>query len=675
MKLAYLELDGFRGYSRPLRVDFSNGFTIIDGRNGVGKSTVFDAIEFALTGDIRKHEEQKASGETIADYVWWRGDGPPPLQRFVRVEFRSGDAKFSVTRREFDGPDEGELERVELGLCDKSIAPDEPLIQLCTNAIVRDEQITKLSLDMKETDRYALLRDALGAIDSDRWIERGARLKAAMKRRVSAAEKDVADANSELTSATRRLDEIRASIVADRAMADAVSRLRKFADISAAPDELVAYAREWIASSNSRLESLRELSDAWKDTEKERARVVELSVMLESARSEYATAERALKDLAEVSDTASASSYAEQAKDLMTLASLGRKIGLRDDHCPLCASERTSAEYERGVGQAEAIAQSINEGAARAAEQENVRREASRRLEQAGNALTAAEEDYNTSAAVVQRFDDMGQSLGLQLDVSLDEINSEVTRRRKEVEQANADMRVLDTLRLSSDLDRSQQAENSARKRLARAQEKSGRTRKAQSRAQALHDAARRAASETLDIRLERVLPLMSELYRRLRPHPTWRDIEYSIRGDVRRFLSLQVGEDLNPQFLFSSGQRRATGLAFLLSVNLSLAWSKWQTIMLDDPVQHVDDFRAVNLAELLAQLVSDGRQVVCAVEDAALADLLCRRLPVDSLGDAKRLTLGPDAEGALALLSEEVLSPHMRNAVISSADEQTHTM
>src|SRR3546814_16986181 len=82
----------------------------------------------------------------------------------------------------------------------------------------------------------------------------------------------------------------------------------------------------------------------------------------------------------------------------------------------------------------------------------------------------------------------------------------------------------------------------------------------------------------------------MSELYRRLRPHPIWRDIEYSIRGDVRRFLKLKVGDELNPQFLFSSGQRRATGLAFLLSVTLSLAWSRWRTIMLDDPVQHVDD-------------------------------------------------------------------------------------
>src|SRR3546814_10620125 len=88
----------------------------------------------------------------------------------------------------------------------------------------------------------------------------------------------------------------------------------------------------------------------------------------------------------------------------------------------------------------------------------------------------------------------------------------------------------------SSDL---KQEESRANERRAAAQERTGRARKAEASAQALHDAARRAAGETLDRRLDRVLPLMSELYRRLRPHPIWRDIEYSIRGDVRRFLKL----------------------------------------------------------------------------------------------------------------------------------------
>jgi hypothetical protein len=107
--------------------------------------------------------------------------------------------------------------------------------------------------------------------------------------------------------------------------------------------------------------------------------------------------------------------------------------------------------------------------------------------------------------------------------------------------------------------------------------------------------------------------------------------------------------------------------LAFLLSVNVSLAWSRWRSILLDDPVQHVDDYRAVHVAEVCAQLANEGRQIVCAVEDAALADLLCRRLPFEQPRDAKRITLGADADGALAKLEERDLSPLIRRSLLAS--------
>ena len=180
-----------------------------------------------------------------------------------------------------------------------------------------------------------------------------------------------------------------------------------------------------------------------------------------------------------------------------------------------------------------------------------------------------------------------------------------------------------------------------------------------------MYDAVRRAAAETVDQRLGRVLPLMSELYKRLRPHPVWDDIEYSVRGDVNRFLKLQVGGDINPQFVFSSGQRRATGLAFLLSVNLSITWSRWKSILLDDPVQHVDDFRTVHLAELLAHLCESGRQIICSVEDGALADLMCRRLPASEVSPGKRITLGTDRDGALTIISAQQIVPMNRRVLV----------
>jgi ABC-type taurine transport system ATPase subunit len=167
---------------------------------------------------------------------------------------------------------------------------------------------------------------------------------------------------------------------------------------------------------------------------------------------------------------------------------------------------------------------------------------------------------------------------------------------------------------------------------------------------------------------LARISPLLNELYQRLRPHANWRTIDYSIRGDVRRFLSLKVGNDLNPQFVFSSGQRRAAGLAFLLSVHLARPWARWQTLLLDDPVQHIDDFRALQLVEVLAALRQAGRQVIVAVEDEALADLLCRRLLSTAEQNGRRITIDYGIRGAADVVARLEIPP-MEAGVLRQVD------
>jgi chromosome segregation protein len=292
---------------------------------------------------------------------------------------------------------------------------------------------------------------------------------------------------------------------------------------------------------------------------------------------------------------------ASDARRLIELVALGRQIGLQEGNCPLCAKGQSHDEFEHGLAIAEGIARRLDEVAAQEAEREKARVAAESRLVEAKRNVDAATSAQTNALGRIEAFDRAREACGIDHDATPDPVRNRVAELRQSLERAQNDLRILDTLRLNSELERAQRAEADLKSRLLRNQERLGRAHKAEALAQALYDAARRATGETLDVRLERVLPLISELYRRLRPHPIWRDIEYSIRGDVRRFLRLQVGEELNPQFLFSSGQRRATGLAFLLSINISLAWSRWRSILLDDPVQHVDDFRTIHLAEVTA--------------------------------------------------------------------------
>lgn len=154
------------------------------------------------------------------------------------------------------------------------------------------------------------------------------------------------------------------------------------------------------------------------------------------------------------------------------------------------------------------------------------------------------------------------------------------------------------------------------------------------------YDIVKRVAGEIVDEQLSTLAPLLGELYLRLKPHVDWLDLAYSIRGDIRKFLSLRVGDSLNPRYMFSSGQRRAAGLAFLMSVLLSRSWCKLKTVILDDPVQHIDDFRSLHLVELLSGVRQSGFQIICTVEDGQLADLLSRRLRVLDENDGSQITM-----------------------------------
>ena len=174
-------------------------------------------------------------------------------------------------------------------------------------------------------------------------------------------------------------------------------------------------------------------------------------------------------------------------------------------------------------------------------------------------------------------------------------------------------------------------------------------------------NAVRQVANELSSEHFDTVLPLLKELYRRLRPHADWSEIEIDIAGKLRASLNFTVGEGYNPQFLFSSGQRRAAGLAFLLAVHLSRPWCGWQSLLLDDPVQHIDDYRALNLVEVLTAIRRTSRQVIVAVEDPALADLLCRRLRSESSAVGRIFELQTSKTGSAEIAKTRDIYPMLR--------------
>ena len=134
MRLAFIEIAGFRGFKEKARFDLPAGFAVLTGRNGVGKSTVLDAVDFVLTGTINKYVVTGAKGGGLDEHIWWVGEGTPE-NHYVTVGFvDDNDELFVISRSREKGLDTAS-EDIERKLCEADLActelgrdtdPDEP---------------------------------------------------------------------------------------------------------------------------------------------------------------------------------------------------------------------------------------------------------------------------------------------------------------------------------------------------------------------------------------------------------------------------------------------------------------------------------------------------------------------------------------------------------------------
>ena len=457
------------------------------------------------------------------------------------------------------------MTRAQAGTINAAIAPPDPLDKLCSASLIRDEKIASFSLDLSEAERYGRLRQAIGVSDADVWIERAAALVSAAKRRNSAAKAEVAGANDAIANATRRIDEARASLASDQAVSEAVVALSGLLGHGqASPDQLISPAREFIAETEKKLEDLSDALEEWDKLSGAEERLIFAEESLEDALDILLEAKNTRAALPELEGQTGEDLRSALVGEMHELHRLGSHVGLLDNRCPLCAAEHDEDSFAAGVARMLRTMDEIDAAASAAAAAAVQQREeldaAEHKIERAQAKADEIGEEVKRLKAQLSRRIDLMKRFGLGGDTDLDEATQLLGRLRKELATARHALKILNTLGRNVQLERAAAALEEARFRLSRAQDRAGKSRRAEALASALHDAARRAASETLDLRLQRVLPLISELYGRLRPHPVWQSIDYSIRGDLRRFLSLQVGEGLNPQFIFSSGQRRATG-------------------------------------------------------------------------------------------------------------------
>jgi chromosome segregation protein len=680
VKISFVEVAGFRGFKDKARFEFPTGFAVLAGRNGVGKSTVMDAVEFALTGTINKYQVREAKGGGVDEHLWWVGEGTPD-EHYVNVGFVDDTGNEMAVSRSRERGANMTTEAIAAAFHKEAATANVSAAAMLSTTLIRDEYISALSLDLPGQARFNAVRDATAGLTGEDFSKRLAGIAAAaddikteQARRVKEVESELgraltsltearsaAERQSALTEAQATIAQVEPTISLDQPNAlDAlrkkiVDRKRDVAEINAAVAkfEQLDVERQYVTSGPAQ----QELAQAQADLNSADLTLQQRQLALEDARR-----------------TVTAESDSDQwAAHMVALLDNGHAIGLVDGHCPLCAASRTEAEFHAAID------------AARAALDERVTR-----LRRAMDAVTAAQQAFDEAARKKNEAETaVTKQLNRRADLllALDDVaktfqivgitpmprESKAARllaleRQEQIARLEQASYILEA---SGAQERVVMLETRVRQLRLQVDELSDKLTgadRAVDAAKQIQNVAKSVANQLSAEQFETVMPLLKEMYRRLRPHTDWREIDTDFGGTVRASLNFIIGDGHNPQFVFSSGQRRAAGIAFLLAIHLSRPWCALRTLLLDDPVQHIDDYRALNLVEVLSAIRRTGRQIIVAVEDNALADVLCRRLRSDAMDLGRRFDLGTANNGSAIIQKKTDMFPLTKQVLQKAA-------
>jgi DNA repair exonuclease SbcCD ATPase subunit len=288
------------------------------------------------------------------------------------------------------------------------------------------------------------------------------------------------------------------------------------------------------------------------------------------------------------------------------------------------------------------------------------------RLKQVQNRLVEAQEaadrfaqEQRARQAILSRRREREQQLAqlLALENSTSEIDwrALVERDGQQLERADELITRLltsaEVLRAGLDSQRAKQRLVAMRRELASSEEVYSvirddleSRRRTASATDALLRALRADAEGFVTRRLDQIQPVLEQLYASIDPHPTFRSVRLATHtwyGKNRLTAVLtdeaQSVEVPDPELTLSTSQANALAVALFLAFNLGLRPTTLTSVVLDDPLQNLDDLHLLGLVDLLRRLAS-SRQVIVTTHDVSFASLLTRKLR--PIGEGERLGL-----------------------------------
>jgi hypothetical protein len=677
VRLTEIALENFRGVRLRSAFALDAQVVLFVGPNGTGKTSVFDAFVWLLLGDIPRlapHALRRTD-----DYIVNSYDPEAPAIVSLRFEAagrpyvatRTGNrSKSSLTVRSANSEVEGASLQTLVG---SSQLPVDELLR--TSGLLQQDDLRSLLRD-RPADRYRLLVRLLGLDVLQRFEAKSRSWHQTTKSSATDAARAAEAERVRLVDLVSRLETSQA-VVNQRAAPVDLAELRS---ALAAAEGVVEFSPEsskdpaQVASdSNALVSEIDSVLAIVDEQSTERPPSVD-QVALDDLESRVTESLVALSELAGQTQAAGAalSALEHSHGQLGSLAQIAIPLleasptsadGLHA--CPVCTtlvdegsvaaglSERASGSIELSAAikdlesartRQKKAEESVRLLQSRLAEAKRLSRESSER-ERSNRSLLSRIRSFSSLEAVslprVKSLLDSPLELGgTDSSESLRMVLPEIDVARSHLSSISVvagqvSRRIQASLSLStqsSEVPRLLAAIESGRASLAE------KVLLAEGRQASESDASELARQTTIAVqnivaeRFSAVEPLLNDIYGRLDPHPTFKKLGFTIEPYWAKGTATATVFDeatsvsANPMLIFSAAQTNIVVLSAFLALGWAAPSGSLPFVLMDDPLQSLDDVNVLGFADLLRQIRS-RKQIVLSTHEERFARLIERKL------------------------------------------------
>ena len=184
----------------------------------------------------------------------------------------------------------------------------------------------------------------------------------------------------------------------------------------------------------------------------------------------------------------------------------------------------------------------------------------------------------------------------------------------------------------ASDLERARSVLDNAAATLEHRQAEYERADEHASRLKRLANAVTQARVDVATRRFAAIEPLLTDIYHRLNPHPTFKNLRFEHDVYYRKGRTNPVVADTShhvqadPLIVFSTSQANIVALSCFLAMSLGGGERALPFVLIDDPLQSLDDVNVLGFADL-CRFLRSHKQLMVSTHDRRFTSLLKRKL------------------------------------------------